>query len=198
MMARRESCASALVSVVGAVYLGLHRRHRAAGVRVVISAPSIDTTVALERLKNVIEFADKIDRSARKRIDRYVGHILVWPGPYSAANKWGGVNISAEYLMIADQRRLAGTLVHETTHLRIARLGVPYYASLRERIESICIREEARFLRKIPGNGENLAREVEAELESEWWTDESHNRMVDQTLKRGELPRWAARLVRRR
>jgi hypothetical protein len=122
----------------------------------------------------------------------------VWPGPYTAANKWGGVNISAEYLMIADERRLAGTLVHETTHLRIARLGVPYRTSMRKRIEGICIREEARFLRKIPGSGEDLATEVEAELELEWWTDESHDRMVDQAVKRGELPRWAARLVRRR
>lgn len=100
--------------------------------------------------------------------------------------------------MIARLQRLAGTLVHETVHLRIAGLGIPYRRSLRERIERMCIREEARFLRTIPEGGEDFAKEVEAELQSEWWTDDSHNKIVDEAINRGDLPRWAARLVRRR
>ena len=189
---------SALASVAGAVYLGLHRRHHAGGLRVAISAPSLDVATALDRLQSALAFIGTIDPSARKRIDTYVDHVVVWPGPYSAANSWRGIHLSAEYLMIARLPRLAGTLVHETTHLRIERLGIPYRSSLRERIERACIREEAHFLRKIPETGDQFAKEVEAELESEWWTNDSHNRTVDKAVERGELPRWAARLVRRR
>ncbi len=192
------TCESALASVVGAAYLRLHRRYRAGGLRVAISTRAINVTSALDRLEKALEFIAEVDPIARKRIATYVDHIVVWPGPYSAANRWGGVHLSAEYLMIARQPRLAGTLVHEATHLRIKSRGIPYRSSLRERIERACIREEAHFLRRIPDTGEDFAREVEAELESEWWSNDSHNRTVKDAVARGDLPQWAARLVRRR
>lgn len=198
MTALCRTCVSALLSLGGAAYLVLHRRQYACGLRVAISAPDINVADAVSRLEGAIAFIGAIDPSARRQFHKYVRHIVVWPGPYSAANKWGGIHLSAEYLMIARQARLAGTLVHETMHLRIARLGVPYQLSLRERIEKMCIREEAHFLRKVPDDGENLAREVEAELQTDWWTDESHNRTVADAVHKGELPRWAAWLVRRR
>jgi hypothetical protein len=187
-----------LPSVAGAAYLGLHRRYYASGLRVAIATPTIKITSALERLEQAFAFIATIDPSARKRIDSYVRHIVVWPGSYSAANKWGGIHLSAEYLMIAREARLAATLVHETVHLRVTRLGVPYASSLRERIERLCIREEAAFLRKIPEGGEEFAKEVEEELQSQWWTDESHDKALDEAVEKGDLRRWAARLVRRR
>lgn len=67
--------------------------------------------------------------------DVRVDHFLIWPGPYSGANIWGGINLSAEYLMIARLPRLAGTIVHEATHLKIRQRGISYHPSLRERIK---------------------------------------------------------------
>lgn len=198
MSTRCRICVRALLSLGGAAYLTLHRRHYACGLRLAISAPDINGADAVSRLEGAIALISAIDPPARRQINKYVRHIVIWPGPYSAANKWGGIHLSAEYLMIARQARLAGTLVHETTHLRIARLGVPYHPPLRERIEKLCIREEAHFLRRVPGDGESLAREVEAELETDWWTDASHNRTITDAVDRGELPRWAAWLIRRR
>lgn len=46
--------------------------------------------------------------------------------------------------------RVAGVIVHEATHARIGRCGIPYSKALRGRIEVVCHREEIAFARRLP------------------------------------------------
>jgi hypothetical protein len=46
---------------------------------------------------------------------------------------------------------IANTLVHETTHAQLDRLGITVHPTNHERIESICIRAEMAFLKRVAG-----------------------------------------------
>jgi len=45
---------------------------------------------------------------------------------------------------------IASTLVHEATHARVLRAGIPYWPDLQQRIEALCTRQEIAFASKLP------------------------------------------------
>jgi hypothetical protein len=47
----------------------------------------------------------------------------------------------------------ASDIVHEATHARLHRLGVPHEMRLQDRLEQVCIREELRFARALASAG---------------------------------------------
>lgn len=46
---------------------------------------------------------------------------------------------------------IASAIVHEATHARLEKLGVPYDEALRQRIERICVRRERDFAGHLSG-----------------------------------------------
>lgn len=60
---------------------------------------------------------------------------------------------------------VASILVHESCHARLERLGIPYRAWHKARIERICHRNQVWFLEKVPG-AEVLARFTREDYEA--------------------------------
>lgn len=58
--------------------------------------------------------------------------------------------VQAQALKIVPVIGIAAMLVHESTHARLFRLGIPYRPSAQQRIERICLRNEIWFLRNVP------------------------------------------------
>jgi hypothetical protein len=57
--------------------------------------------------------------------------------------------------------QIASTIVHEATHARLQNIGVVYSESNRLRHESICVRRQIAFLRRVPGAEKELASAVD-------------------------------------
>ena len=68
------------------------------------------------------------------------------------------------YVASARLDELASTIVHETTHARLARCGFVYEESKRSRIETVCLRRERDFAGRLPDSAE-LQHEIERILE---------------------------------
>lgn len=87
--------------------------------------------------------------------------------------------------------------IHETVHLRIRGFGIPSRTTNAARIERICVREQARFLRLIPHDGEQRALDVEETLGTEWWAEEARRAELDRVIRDVGVPRWLHSLFRR-
>jgi hypothetical protein len=97
-----------------------------------------------------------------------------------------------------DATILAATIVHEATHARLWHYGFGYEEACRHRVETICLRRELAFARRLP-DGQPARERAEAALAlpPSYFTDAAFRERalegVIQTLQ--ELkPRWLARL----
>jgi hypothetical protein len=107
------------------------------------------------------------------------------------------VHLSAEYLLGEPPEIVAAALVHEAAHLRIEQWGISYHPDVRARIEQICTRKQAAFLRKF--HDEALAAraaDLETGLSSPWWTREARQKRVRRSLEREGIPGWLSRFMR--
>lgn len=69
-------------------------------------------------------------------------------------------------------------------HLRVETLGIPYEPSQRERIETLCVREEADFLKRLQTRqGAIWADEAIAGLKTPWWTEDHRAARVRRNLR---------------
>lgn len=59
-------------------------------------------------------------------------------------------HLSAKFVLEYSVANLAIVIVHETTHARIDRAGIPYYPDLSNRIERRCALEEIAFAERLP------------------------------------------------
>lgn len=160
-----------LERLFGRVFLRLYRKHRVCGIPVVVTDPRTDLNGFLTRIKLALELLRDADPRRFRIVARFVNHILVWPGDHTAYDGWGGIHLASRHVLSSGPTILASAFVHEATHLRIARRGIPYAKRLRRRIETLCVKEQASFLRKVPGEGPERAEEVEAGLAEPWWTE---------------------------
>jgi hypothetical protein len=60
--------------------------------------------------------------------------------------------------------KLACTLVHESQHARLFRLGFGYEQDIRGQIERLCFRAERNFAKTLPDGGDLVAQ-------AEWWME---------------------------
>ena len=74
----------------------------------------------------------------------------------------------------------AAALVHEATHGRIRRLGIPYSRKTRERVEHLCDAEAARFLRRDSDSAADDWNEImnRPERHAELWAKTLPQRVV--------------------
>lgn len=180
-----------------ALFMLAHRRHMVRGIPVVISDPQANIRAVLERLLSVTGTIADVDPRRWKKVLSNVRHIIVWPGDYTAFDRWGGVHLSTRYLMGASAGLVAGGLVHEGTHLRIARSGIRYQPEARARIEALCVKEQAAFLAQLPGDGPRWAEDALRDLEDPWWTEAARGERIDRVSAEAGLTARTAEVVKR-
>lgn len=169
------------------------------GVRLVLADPRVDHEQVVEKMKKCLRILAVVDPNRRRQLQRHVHQIVVWVGNYSAYDRFGGMHLSAEYLLSADPELVASVLVHETIHLRIAGSGIDYQPQLRPRIEKICVTAESRFLRRFgTESADKWADETQAELEYPWWTLEQRRNRIRRGFESVGIPGWASRFFRLR
>ncbi|MGH8546916.1 MAG: hypothetical protein ACREX3_25545 [Gammaproteobacteria bacterium] len=179
-----------LISGFGRLSLVLFRRHRVLGLKVIVADPRLDEQSCLQAIRAAVELLTELDPQGSILVQKYVKHVLVWPAHYTAYNSWGGIHFAARHLLGVAPAHVASALVHEATHLRIARFGIPYDPDLRGRIEAICVRAQADFLRKVLPDGARWADQVEAGPSEPWWSEADRRSDVRQSLQDAGLSSW--------
>jgi len=92
--------------------------------------------------------------------------------------------------------QIASAIVHETTHARLHRAGIPYNPPIRDRVEHCCVQQELDFLVSMP-NTEPLVAAREAALLRPWWTPNAlHERRIKQLEAYG-FPKFVVRIYDR-
>ena len=155
-----------------AAFFIVHKKYDVSGVVVIVSDPVAPIVDSLQKVRAALDLIATTDARCYRIVKKYVRHVIVWPGDYTAYDRWGGIHFAREYLEDANTPLVAAGLVHEATHLRIARSGIPYDPELRARIEALCVREQAAFLRRVADpRGEAWAIEAEEHLSRPWWIE---------------------------
>ena len=91
-------------------------------------------------------------------------------GRYLSSTRSCVLNPSIESDVDMRAARMAGVIVHEATHSRLADLGFGYTRESRLQIERICCAEENRFYsRLVPEQGEVLRRDFDPNDWAETW-----------------------------
>jgi hypothetical protein len=91
---------------------------------------------------------------------------------------------------------LACTLVHETTHAFLWRLGFGYPEGRREQIERICMRSERVFLQRVPGEASLLEwkRSLPEPVATDY-SEEAFRERARRQLRELDAPAWAKSLL---
>jgi hypothetical protein len=148
------------------------------GIRCVNLAETDAGESAIRTVAEALSLLDSSDEVLHRRVRRFVKQIVIWPGPFTAAVPPITVELSTTHTEPNDILEIASVLVHEATHLEIAAWGIPYDGRHRERIEHLCVKEQAGFLRRIGGRGATMADIFEESLAKPWWTPAAHRRDI--------------------
>jgi hypothetical protein len=111
------------------------------------------------------------------------------------------IAVSQGFIVDADTRpiHVAATIVHEATHAWLDSRGFSYAPHQRARVEAICYRAEAAFIRRVPGESdlasmyESCARAA-VDTPDDWSDDAARDRAYV-NLKELGFPAWLARRV---
>ena len=167
----------------------------------------------VQRVAHALECLREFDPASFARLTVLVRGIWVYEDVSARAKwweyrRWIGLNAAVVDRSSYERGHLAALLVHELTHARLGARGISVHDSNRQRVEAICIRREAAFVRRMPG-GEAFAgsREVRAAQvladPPEDWSAAEMRRKQDRALARylepleaEGAPRWVARGAR--
>ena len=183
--------------MVGSLIIRFYPKREVEGVRVIFSDLGVDRAECASRIRSAFEALNTIGRGYQATAKR-IGYIVVWPGHYTFADGFGGVHLASADLLGISNYALASVFVHESTHLRISARGIKYLPECRERIERLCVKEQARFLRHVPDHGEEMARDAESVLAFPWWTQEANDADLRKLFDDNNLPKWLMAITRRR
>ena len=182
----------------------LGRRREMQGILVSAFTEKAKRAVALERVAAAVELIRRYDPAGFRRVQRGVRRILVsWlPGT------WGEYQSEIDLCVLHDEHvvapetsiaAIASTVVHEATHARLIRAGVPYDENLRPRVERICFRAERAFGRRLP-DGHDVVELAERQLarKDDFASDDAvWRRLLDSGRKIG-FPGWVINWADRR
>lgn len=183
---------------LSALLLRLYPRRRVEGLRITFTDLDVNRDATVARLAEAFRTLRQVDERQLRAVKRYVRHVVVWGGHYTAYDQLGGIHLSSSHLVDLTDAVLASVFVHEATHLRLIKHRIKYHGHNRARIERVCVRQQADFLRKLPEDGgAEFAAVVEQALETRWWTDEAHREQVERVVADNNLPRWLVPLLHR-
>ncbi|MFB9265247.1 hypothetical protein ACFFWD_19150 [Bradyrhizobium erythrophlei] len=163
---------------------------------------------ALRRVEDALQLIKRSDRLNHSRVTRNLGRIWVHLIPHALAHYSPPLNACAldERFVLQDtttRERLASTIIHETTHARLAGWGIDYEEKKRASIEAICLRRELNFLKRFPSTAP-LQEEITHTLE--WYTatqdyfseanfQERDEQGQIETLRYLDAPEWFVTIV---
>ena len=101
--------------------------------------------------------------------------------------------IGVGYAVRVPSLELAMTIVHESTHARLFRVGCGYAAQEREAVERACVGAEVAFARKIPHSAPLIEKSL-SQLDTGWWRQEVVMAEGRKQLVRLGWPDWIVRL----
>jgi hypothetical protein len=150
------------------------------------------TELFFARMRLVLDLIDRYDPLRMARIRRDLRRIMLVPdggGWYERGPRTHLVGLPAFATKSVEEN--ACEVVHEATHARIGKAGIPYTGAWRRRIETLCVAQEIAFAERLPP-GDWSPPTAEA-LTTPWWSaDESHQRTLT-TLRALEVPSWMVR-----
>lgn len=190
----------ALSEVLGTLIIRLFPKRQVAGVRVIFTDLDVDRVECAARLEEAIELLRSSAPHYRKLFAR-VRFMVVWAGDYCFADSFGGVHLASVDILGISAHALASVIIHEAVHVRISEMGVRYLPDYRERVERLCIEEQARFLRHAPNNpddAEDMARAAESVLAFPWWSAAEREENVRRILQEHQMPMWLLTVLRRK
>jgi hypothetical protein len=183
------------------------RKRKELDIRIGYLLPSNEHDHLYRRIGQALALLQRYDPRALTRMRALSDGILVL-GTTGALAEWHG---DARLIRVSEQHaadeavsdlQLAATLVHETTHAWLEHYGIRARyrdgVERRARVEAVCYRSEAAFLRRTP-DGEVLARDLEClaawaleEPESKWSKEAANGRRADALRELG-VPEWLIR-----
>ena len=109
------------------------------------------------------------------------------------------IEVYDEYVLSSDTstEELASTIVHESQHARLFRLGFGYEEHERERIEMICRKTERIFGKRIP-NGQEVIKRANDWLETDTSNQFSDEMFIDNNiegLRSLNTPEWLIKFI---
>ena len=91
---------------------------------------------------------------------------------------------------------VACTVVHEATHGRLFKLGIPYDEPLRYRVEMICIKAALLTAQKLPGAEAQVERcRRQLTIDPGFFSTDSFTERAANDLRAAGLPEWLVRTV---
>lgn len=139
----------------------------------VYDATSGGSDVPLARIHDALDLIRTHSPRRYERIKREVRRVVIigaggseyWP-------QVGGIALTRAELTSESPEEVAFAIVHEATHARLWKMGIPYARALRERIEHVCVRAEVAFAQTLP-DADRWVAEIQRQLTTPWWTDDA-------------------------
>lgn len=151
----------------------------------------------LEKVSRALSLIEALQLSVYRRMGTDVDRILVdrirGPMYYPPGRV---VWLHGPGLHNAEVEAVAGMLVHEATHARIATNRIRYSRDVRARHELACVKAEVRFAMRIGRT--DLAERAVAKLDEPWWSDEDLKKRALAEFDRLGLGGPVGRLLRHR
>ncbi len=129
-----------------------------------------------------------------RQLQRYIRRILIQKSSTSGFLTRPDVVLLALSLIEGHgPETIAGVLVHEATHARLAGHGIRSWPDVLARVERRCILEQIDFLSRLPGR-HDLVDYYSTWLDQVWWSHDQRIARRRKFLVDLGAPRWASRI----
>ena len=157
-------------------------RRRVRGLSVSVFGDRAEAAAAHARLDNALALIETHDPRRIRRLQRDVARILVFGHEttrlayFDPPIRWIIVTLRYAQASTTTAEHMAGTLVHEAAHARIANAGIRYAPGIRARVEVVCAKQESSFALALP-EGSELATSSQADASA--WAEGGEGRWSD-------------------
>jgi hypothetical protein len=206
LMIRLGTC---VFAAINRRFLKQHERRRVNGIRICAASSRGRETEehVAEKVERALLLISQYDPLRFRRLVRDIEIILVMREIPRASYDEDSRTCKVDVNFVVDKSvsiaEVAGTIVHEATHARIHRAGIPTQTSNHARIERVCCKAKIAFGRRIP-EGDSVIQDAQRCLEavaggnSQWVAGSVRNSYLKtRILLMRELgaPRWAIRFA---
>ena len=178
-------------------------RRTLTGIEVWSMADHDDDAVLLDKVGAALRLLAETDPLRHRRVRRYVKRILITGthrGLYNGDLK--ACVLGYPQVLSNTLEQIAAAVVHESTHARLRRAGLPLTPALAAREELLCVSQALAFLDKTEAGREEAARVralVEKEFASEkpWFHEDRLWDDFEAAMRGSHFPERLIRLRRR-
>ncbi|HEY3933138.1 MAG TPA: hypothetical protein VGL65_00825 [Gemmatimonadales bacterium] len=181
-----------------AIELACHTRPHVdrSGFRLVALSNDVDWQRFVARIDEVIATIDLYDKRRLAVIrSRVRSFVLVSDGGDHFDRDLRAIVLNERSVVLRTLADLTLLVVHEATHAMIHARGVRGSWATQERVERLCVAEEARFARRMP-DGDALAVQAIAKLDRKWWTEDKVAEREEALFRALRIPHWVLRVRR--